>query len=117
MLLRRRGVGAQHAAPLPRHGVRPFVHPGSLGAIVRSFKAAATRRINEARGTPAGRVWQRNYYERVVRDERELQRVREYIRLNPSKWHFDRENPLRVVDPHYERSWAWLEGAAAPVMP
>jgi REP element-mobilizing transposase RayT len=105
-----RGVGAQHAAPLPGHGVRPFVQPGSLGAIVRSFKAAVVRRINLAMGMPGARIWQRNYYERVVRDEKELQRAREYIALNPLKWQLDRENPDRVADPHYEREWAWLEG-------
>jgi REP element-mobilizing transposase RayT len=99
VLLRRRGVGAQHAAPLPGPGVRPFVQPGSLGAIVRSFKAAAARRINQARGTPGARVWQRSYYEHVVRDEKELQRAREYIALNPLKWQLDSENPDRIADP------------------
>jgi REP element-mobilizing transposase RayT len=38
-------------------------------------------------------LWQRNYYERVIRDERELARAREYIVNNPLKWSFDRENP------------------------
>ncbi|MDP2673707.1 MAG: transposase [Dehalococcoidia bacterium] len=117
MLRRRRGVGAQHAAPLPEHGVRPFVLPGSLGAIIRSFKAAVSRRINLAKDTPGQGVWQRGYYERVVRNEDELRSVREYIRLNPLKWRFDRENPLRVADPHYEREWAWIEaprGRAGP---
>ena len=109
-LRERRGVGAQHAAPLPGPGVRPFVQPGSLGAIVRSFKAAAARRINQTRGAPGARIWQRNYYERVVRDEDELRRVREYVRLNPLKWLFDRENLRRIADPHYEEEWAWLEG-------
>jgi hypothetical protein len=90
--------------------VRPFVQPGSLGAIVRSFEAAAARRINQAMGTPGARIWQRNYYERVIRSEAELVDVREYMRLNPLKWLLDRENPRRVVDPRHEREWAWLEG-------
>ena len=114
MLLRRRGVGAQHAAPLPGHGVRPFVQPGSLGAIVRSFKAAAARRINQAMGTPGARIWQRNYYERVIRSEAELAGVREYIRLNPFEWQLDSENPDRTADPAYSREWSWLEGAPLP---
>ena len=87
------GVGAQQAAPLHtparrsaaiRDSVR--VMPGSLGAIVRSFKAATAKRINEARNTPAATVWQRNYYDRVIRDDRELHRARRYILSNPDRW-------------------------------
>src|SRR2546426_640067 len=87
------GVGAQHAAPLHsparrsaaiRDSVR--VVAGSLGAIVRSFKSATAKRINEARSTPAATVWQRNYYDRVIRDDRELNRARRYILSNPDRW-------------------------------
>lgn len=39
------------------------------------------------------RLWQRNYYERVIRDEDELNRARNYIHENPLMWHLDRENP------------------------
>jgi REP element-mobilizing transposase RayT len=101
---RQRMVGAQHAAPLRRN-----VAPGSLAAVVRSFKSAVTRRVNQMRGAPRAHVWQRNYYERVVRSEAELHSVREYIRLNPAKWELDRENPGRVTDHEYGRDWAWLE--------
>jgi len=83
-------VGAQHAAPL-RRGLK--VAPGSLSAIVRSFKSAVTKRINEAHGMPDTRVWQRNYYERVIRDEDELRGVRQYIADNPAQWALDEENP------------------------
>ena len=117
--VRPREVGAQHAAPL-RYGARRTsrraVQPGSLGAIVRSFKAAAARRINLARGTPGLPVWQRNYYERVVRNEGELRRIREYIQLNPVKWQFDRENARRVPDAAYDRQWGWLEGSVGTVV-
>jgi hypothetical protein len=41
-------------------------------------------------------VWQRNYYERVVRNDDELSRIREYVRTNPLRWESDRENPCRV---------------------
>jgi hypothetical protein len=58
----------------------------------------------------SARLWQRNYYERVIRNDRELDRVRRYIRDNPLKWHLDRENPHRTADSDYERRWAWLEG-------
>ena len=66
---------------------------GSLPTIVRSFKSAVTKRINELRCTPETHVWQRNYYEHVIRDEWDLNEIREYIMSNPLKWEMDRENP------------------------
>ena len=114
-MARQRTVGARHASPLRNdNGLRAGARGGSLGAIIGSFKAAAARRINQAWGTPGARVWQRNYYERVVRDEKELQRAREYIALNPLKWQLDSENPDRTADPAYSREWSWLEGAVTP---
>jgi putative transposase len=67
--------------------------PASLGTIVGNFKAVTTRRINAIRKTQGARVWQRNYYERVIRNERELEATREYIRNNPVNWTLDTENP------------------------
>jgi putative transposase len=69
------------------------VTPGSLGAIVGNFKSVTARRINRARHMPGAPVWQRNYYERVIRNERELAAVRQYIRGNPAHWAEDVENP------------------------
>ncbi len=66
---------------------------GSLGAIVGSFKSASARRINEMRGAPGAPVWQRNYYERVIRNDRELEHLRQYILDNPAKWAEDKHNP------------------------
>jgi REP element-mobilizing transposase RayT len=71
----------------------PNVKAGSLGAIVRSFKSAVTTRINECRGTPGETLWQRNYHERIIRDERELNDTRQYIEINPARWAEDIENP------------------------
>ena len=62
----------------------------SVGAIVGQFKSAAGRRINAIRGTPGAPVWQRNYFERIVRGERELEALRDYISENPRKWSSDR---------------------------
>jgi len=62
------------------------VTPGSLGAIVRAFKSATTKRINERQGTPGKQVWQRNYYDRVLRGDEELYRARRYIMTNPDGW-------------------------------
>lgn len=66
-------------------------HP--LGAVVRAVKAASTRLIRVA-GFPSF-AWQRNYYEHVIRNEKELERIRDYIATNPLRWHLDRENPDR----------------------
>lgn len=59
---------------------------GSIPTIVRSFKSAVSKRINAIRNTPAAQVWQRNYYEHVVRDELDLHRIREYIHTNVTQW-------------------------------
>jgi len=72
---------------------RVNVEPASLGAIVRSFKSVCARRINALRGTPGAPVWQRNYWERVIRDERECNRIRAYVESNPARWETDPENP------------------------
>jgi putative transposase len=68
------------------------VTPGSLGAIIGNFKSITTRRINQIRHSPGGAVWQRNFYDRVIRHERELDAVRQYIRDNPANWALDQEN-------------------------
>ena len=107
-ILERDVVGAQHAAPLPASRT-PGVKRASLGAIVRSFKSAATRRVNEVREMPSAALWQRNYYERVTRNEDELHRVREYILLNPLRWEHDHDNPHRTVSPEHEKECGWLE--------
>ena len=69
---RRSDIGG--AAPLPTG-----VEAGSLGAVVRSFKSASTLRINRLRETPGGRVWQRGYYDRVIRGDADLVRVRQLL--------------------------------------
>ena len=79
-------AGARHASPLRPHGVEP----GSLGAIVGSFKSAVTKRIG--REIKPTSIWQRNYYEQVIRDERDLNRIRGYIQSNPANWEGDKEN-------------------------
>ena len=73
----------------------PRLH--GLPEIVRAFKTFSARRINELRGTSGTPVWQRNYYERVVRNERELNAIREYVRANPLNWHLDKENATRTA--------------------
>lgn len=73
----------------------PTLLPGSLGAVVGNFKSVTARRINYIRRTPGTPVWQRNFYERVIRNDRELNAIREYIIANPANWEEDTENPDR----------------------
>jgi REP element-mobilizing transposase RayT len=67
-----------------------------LPEIVRGFKTFSSRRINYLRKMPGQPVWQRNYYEHVIRSEEELDRIRQYILDNPAKWPEDGENPQNV---------------------
>ena len=69
---------------------------GALGAIIQNFKSVSTRRINKLRSNPGCPVWQRNYFERVMRNEDNLLKAREYIFNNPMKWELDTENPINV---------------------
>ncbi len=87
-------VGAQGLAPLRRATIASFaVQPMSLGSMIRGFKSVSKIRVNELRHTPGMAVWQRNYFERVLRSDRELDRAREYILDNPRKWMEDKHNP------------------------
>ena len=80
--------------PAPTDG-DAFVDAGvrhGLPEIVRALKTYSARRINATRGTPGASVWQRGYYERIVRNERELDLIRKYIVSNPRNWRTDREH-------------------------
>ena len=65
---------------------------GSLGVVVGQLKTAVTTHINQIRQTPGGKVWQRGYYERIIRNEREWRATQQYIQNNPARWAEDREN-------------------------
>jgi REP element-mobilizing transposase RayT len=97
-----------------REGSEPSLtrrHP--LSEIVRSFKTFSARRINECRGTPGLSVWQRNYFEHIIRDERALERIREYIISNPERW-FGDENNLEQESMRELSSWIKQEGLKPP---
>jgi len=95
---------ARRAPFTPRHApsVERFGHPvpASVPTILRSFKSAVTKALNESRGGRVSPVWQPNYYEHVIRDEKELDRIRQYIVFNPQQWAFDRENPAGCPPKH-----------------
>lgn len=75
---------------------RPEDPKQSLDRIIWGFKAACTRRINASRGETAV-LWQRAYYDEIIRNEQHLHRVRTYIANNPAQWEFDRENLDEVL--------------------
>ena len=78
-----------HGVPDREHGAQntALVAPGSLGSIVRSFKAAVSREVNRLAGDEGVSFWQRNYYERVLRNDEEIKARREYIAGNPLRVH------------------------------
>jgi len=129
---RERGLLSCHAEPCPHAGrpsegflgigaspdrsksLRPELHPDAaakLAEVVKSYKtrsAAAYRSgvINLGWQPYQGRLWQRNYYEHIVRDVEGLSRVRDYIATNPQRWCSDRENLRKTgADPFDE----WIE--------
>jgi REP element-mobilizing transposase RayT len=61
----------------------------SIPAIIRLFKSTFTKQINKIRQTPGIPIWQRNYYEHIIRNDNELNKIREYIINNPLTWKTD----------------------------
>jgi putative transposase len=87
---------------LPPVGADPCVRPKqTLFQIIRWFKTIATneyiRGVKNDHWQPFNKhLFQRNYYERIIRNKNELNRIREYIRINPQIWDRDRNNPEMV---------------------
>lgn len=81
--------GTNHKGTLQRAPtIEQFGKPTSntVPTIVRGFKSTVTKQINNIRKTPRQVVWQRSYYEHVIRNEESYNRISEYIRYNPTKW-------------------------------
>ncbi len=101
--------GAHAGAPLRGSGgvgvstVKTGAHAGApLPTVIQWFETMTTneymRRIKTLGWIPFHRrLWQRNYYEHIVRDEESLDRIRQYILNNPARWEFDRENPAATA--------------------
>ena len=97
-------AGARGPSPLPTSNIssrQPARGPStkSLGAFVAGFKSTVTKQINQLRATPGQPVWQRNYWERVIRDERALHAIRRYIQTNPARWVEDDLHPNKNQSP------------------
>jgi len=99
ILLRDLSVGA---------GLKPAPTPTSahlrLPEIVRAFKTFSSRHVHVFRNTQGISLWQRNYFEHVIRDDESLTRIRQYIHDNLARWEFDRENPV-ANRPESKDSW------------
>lgn len=78
----------------------------TVSTVINQYKAAVTLHASQLHRKPGEAVWQRGFYEHVVRDERDLYRIREYITTNPLRWELDRENPQRCGADEFD---IWLE--------
>jgi REP element-mobilizing transposase RayT len=83
----------QHAASLHKSLSNMIAKPvvsGSLSAVIRSFKSAVTKQINEQRHMSSEVVWQERYHDHIIRNEAQLNYIREYILYNPASWQSDK---------------------------
>jgi len=93
-------MGAANSAPTnpPTHG--DGAGANTLGNVIGAFKSLASLRINRLLHR-TGAVWQRNYFEHIIRDGDSMNRIQEYIANNPLRWTQDRENPATVPQPRF----------------
>lgn len=80
---------APNASPLQPRGTQPR----SVGAIIQNFKSVSTRKINRIHQRNARTIWQRNYYEHIIRNESAFQSICQYIQNNPLSWELDKLHP------------------------
>jgi putative transposase len=102
------GVGAGSKPALQNAGSKPALERADLESaptkiqplseIIRQFKTFSTRRIKQKQNTIGVPIWQRNYYEHIIRNNNELNKIRQYIQENPYKWEEDKDNPLNIDD-------------------
>lgn len=89
-------VEATPASRSPRSGESTLAHgprARSLSAVIGSFKSAISRNLNRLRAGAATNLWQPNFYEHVVRSDRAMDTIRDYVVTNPLRWTRDIENP------------------------
>lgn len=92
------GRGGSRATPTANTPAAPAAKASNvarikpIGQLIGAFKTVSTKRVNGLRGTPGETLWQRNYWEHIVRDEEEMHHLRTYIRNNPAQWAVDALN-------------------------
>lgn len=81
--------GASH--PHPHPNPQPILHrpPKSIPSLIAGFKSVVTRQINILHGTSGEKIWQSNYYDHIIRNNEEYQRIDDYILMNPERWQSD----------------------------
>ena len=84
------GKGGSRTAPTTQPTKTAKRKP--IGRLIGTFKTVTTKQINELNNPPGAKLWQHNYYEHIIRDEPELNRIRQYIIENPLKWKDDKYN-------------------------
>ncbi|MCK5305679.1 MAG: transposase [Candidatus Omnitrophica bacterium] len=68
----------------------------TIGNIIAYFKYQTTKQINESQNTPGKKIWQRNYHDHIIRNDRSLDAIREYIANNPVNWEQDIDNLINL---------------------
>jgi putative transposase len=96
----RREESMQTSEPDNQGGEIPPLRRPTLGQIVAYFKYQSTKEMNEADNIGIiTKFWQRNYYEHIIRNEKELKQKTDYILDNPSRWDEDKESPQNIKSP------------------
>ena len=85
-------VGANDRSPL-RDYTHPRMKPKSLSSLMAGFKSVVTKEINILRDAPGTKLWQRNYYEHIIRNQDAMDKIRRYIVNNPLSWSIDQLHP------------------------
>jgi putative transposase len=98
-------AGAIHESPLR---TRPTQHRRNMliPKMVGWFKMNTAKQINQIRHIQGFSIWQRNYWEHVIRNEKSMSRIFEYINSNPFRWHLDRNNPNREGEDDFDK---WID--------
>lgn len=92
-------VGATLVVAQNRAGTSPAPTKSTLGDVIGAFKSITTHKyiqgVKESGWPPFDKkLWQRNYYEHIIRNDDDYQRIQRYIESNPSVWAGDEENPV-----------------------
>ena len=64
-----------------------------MGRLIGAFKTVSTKKINILRDAPGTKLWQRNYYEHIIRNQNAMDKIRQYIVNNPLSWDLDQLHP------------------------
>nr|WP_016949737.1 transposase [Anabaena sp. PCC 7108] len=87
------GANGRSLPQIQSSAPRISMKPKSLSSLMAGFKSATTKKINVIRNTPQNSVWQRNYYDHIIRNDESLTKIRKYIQNNPLSWENDQLHP------------------------